>query len=316
MAPLNTLIVRDRDGWYKEIVLERSLMYIGSATENDVVLDAARGGGVQSRHVQLITSKAEGQPYQALNLGDAPLQLSNRGFASRAAVALRDGDILELGEFTLRFRFEAAPAAKSAGPAEARPAKAESRKAERAAPAPAPAPEPVAAQPVQTAPPAPVAAAPVAGPPPTVSPIAPAETPPAVPAAPLPPAGGPDRTSPVIGIELAFAEYALSADVPLEGTVTVRNLGTQPGVQFHLELDGLPTECCTLGPGPILFPNGERDVFVRLTHPRSSGIPAGPRRITVQASAPDAYPGEAASTSQTIEILPFHGHTMKVAARR
>jgi hypothetical protein len=121
-----------------------------------------------------------------------------------------------------------------------------------------------------------------------------------------------ERTTGVIGLRLALPEVTLGPDRPLEATVSVRNQGQEPGVQIKLEVEGLPPDSYEIGPGPILFPNVEKEVALRLYHPRGPGLPAGRQRIRIRATARAAYPGQSATVSREIEILPFYKHTLHV----
>lgn len=116
----------------------------------------------------------------------------------------------------------------------------------------------------------------------------------------------------VIGLTLTLSQTALGPDQPIEGAITVRNQGQQTGVQFDLALEGLPSDCYDVGPGPILFPGAARDVPLRLDHPRRPEPPAGPHAIQIRATAPEAYPGEQRVVSQVIEILPFYDHELSL----
>ncbi len=122
----------------------------------------------------------------------------------------------------------------------------------------------------------------------------------------------PERSSACIGLSLALDDLALCLDRRLEGVAVLQNLGGKQGVQFRLDLAGLPAGSYSIGPAPILYPNGEGKVRVSLSHPRGPALPAGPCRIVVSASAPDAYPGEAASAAQVIEIEPYYSHSLRV----
>jgi hypothetical protein len=117
-----------------------------------------------------------------------------------------------------------------------------------------------------------------------------------------------------IGLTLALEQSKLDPECPLEGTLTVQNLGNMPGVQFKLELEGLEPDWYELGPGPILFPKVEKGVHLRLTHPRGPGIPAGEHEIRIRATAPDAYPGQTATVSKKIDILPYYDHSLRLYA--
>ncbi len=119
-------------------------------------------------------------------------------------------------------------------------------------------------------------------------------------------------TSRSIGLRIALPETRLNPTRPIEGAVIVRNAGEQPGVQFHLTLEGLPADCYELGPAPLLFPNAEKSVVLRLMHPRGPSLPAGEHRFTVFASAPTAYPDERAQVTQRIEVAPLYAHTLEL----
>jgi hypothetical protein len=120
------------------------------------------------------------------------------------------------------------------------------------------------------------------------------------------------QSSASIGLGLLLSPTSLDPQRPLDGTITVRNVGNMPGVQFRLELEGLDEDCYEMGSGPILFPNAEKSVALRLYHPRRSEMPAGSHEIRIRATAPDAYPGETAIVSQEIEILPYYSHVLRL----
>lgn len=126
--------------------------------------------------------------------------------------------------------------------------------------------------------------------------------------------GGPagERASACIGLRLSLSRAVVDPESPLEGIVTVRNLGNEPGVQFRLEVEGLERDYYEIGPGPILFPNVEKGVALRVHHPRGPGILAGNREITIRATAPEAYPGESVTVSQVLQILPFYSHAVRL----
>ena len=122
---------------------------------------------------------------------------------------------------------------------------------------------------------------------------------------------GEDASS-VIGLSLSLSRLVLDPDHAIEGSITLRNLGNQPGAQFKLEAEGLPGDCVSMGPGPVLFPNGQKQVFVRLTHPRGPALPPGPVRLSIRATAPDAYPGACATVAQALQVLPFYQHSVQL----
>ncbi len=115
-----------------------------------------------------------------------------------------------------------------------------------------------------------------------------------------------------IDLAISLSHTLLALDAPIEGTITVRNLGNKPGVQFLLELEGLEPGTYELGPGPILFPNAEKSTFLKIRHPQKSYPPAGKHRFSITAIAPEDYPGETAVVVQTIKILPFYRHKLRL----
>lgn len=119
-------------------------------------------------------------------------------------------------------------------------------------------------------------------------------------------------SSGAIGLRLSLPSGQISADYPLSGSVIVSNQGGKPGVQFRLDVEGFGAESYELGPGPLLFPGAEKAVPLRLTHTRVSRPAAGAHVLTVRATAPDAYPGDFATVSQEIIVLPFYAHTIRL----
>jgi hypothetical protein len=226
------IVVTNQDGWRKEFLLEKNLIYIGSALDNDIVLAMEQGRGVGPRHLQLIAMPGG---YRAVNLGDTSILIGDQEIEPRFAVDVGDGTELRIGEFGITFHFEEVVGTSSTS------------------------------------------------------------------------------SSNAIGLGLALPRtVVLSPDQPVEGAVLVRNLGTESGVQFQLELEGLDEASYEMGPGPILFPNAEKEVFLRLYHPRKPHPPAGAHHIRLRAAAPDAYPGQSAVESRDVEILPYRHHTLRL----
>lgn len=126
------------------------------------------------------------------------------------------------------------------------------------------------------------------------------------------PSAGRDSTSAAIGLTLTLASKTLATDTPLEGSMTVRNLGNKTGVQFKLEAEGLDPDCVEIGPAPLLFPNAEKEVYFRVRHPQAARPPAGEFRLRLRASAPNAYPGESTTASAVINIEPFYSHELRL----
>jgi hypothetical protein len=226
------IVVTNQDGWRKEFLLEKNLIYVGSTPDNDIVLGFEQGRGVAPRHLQLIAMPGG---YRAVNLSDSNIVIGDGQIEPRFAVDVDDGTDLVLGDFDIIFHFDEVVGTSSTSPSNA------------------------------------------------------------------------------IGLRLSLPRtVVLDPEQPVEGTVTVRNLGTESGVQFHLELEGLDEDNYEMGPGPILFPNAEKDVFLRLYHPCKPHPPAGQHFIRIRASAPDAYSGQNAVESREVSILPYYHHTLRL----
>lgn len=115
-----------------------------------------------------------------------------------------------------------------------------------------------------------------------------------------------------IGLRLALPSNQLLVDHPLAGSVIVANQGDKAGVQFLLQVDGLAAESYEIGPGPLLFPGAEKAVPLRLVHTRGPRPAAGVHRLTIHATAPDAYPGDSAAISQDIVVAPHYAHSIRL----
>jgi hypothetical protein len=105
---------------------------------------------------------------------------------------------------------------------------------------------------------------------------------------------------------------ALTLDRPLTGTLNIHHVGNKAAVQFKIELEGLDPDSYEIGPGPVLFPNAEKQVNFRLMHPKRPYPPAGSHQITFHVTAPDAYANERATVSTDIEVAPIYRHKMRV----
>jgi hypothetical protein len=274
MGPSNVLEVTDRDGWRKEFPLQKPLLHVGSDAKNDIVLEARRGGGVAPRHLQLIAIPGSAAGYRAINLSDRDVATGESG--NRLFLPRSAMDIAD-GDCLRLGDFTLVFRLSAAGAAVPMPVA-------RAAPVPTPVgivSEQASTQPV---------------------------------AAREPEAAGVETSSTHIGLKLSLPQVAVEPEQPLEGMITVRNLGNEPGVQFRLEVEGLDPDWYEIGPGPILFPNVEKGVYFRLRHPQGPGLAAGRHQIQIHASAPDAYPGERVSVSREIDIQPYYRHTLALAA--
>lgn len=277
MTPGNRIEIMDRDGWRKEFPLEKPLLHLGSDGRNDIVLDVRRGTGVAPRQLQLV-ALTDGRPgYRAINLGDAEVAVTAQapqvGAGGARTLAPRSVDEIADGDCVQLGDFRLVFHLPGGGD---RPFEAILRQ-ERAPRSPRS--ESTAREPAVTT---------------------------------LPAGPGNSQASASISLRLAFARPVVHPDEDLEGIVTVKNLGQEPGAQFRLRVEGLEPDCYEIGPGPILFPQVEKGIYFRISHPRGPAILAGKREVIVRATAPEAYPGESVAVSQAIEFLPYYRHTLRL----
>ncbi len=235
------LHVTDKEKWCKEFVVEKSIIHIGSAMGNDVVLDPIRGKGVSPRHVQVIAPSDGSRIYRLVNLGTGPITLVSAGGISidpPNVAQVQDEDVIEVGEFSFTLQGSENGLSAPVGP----------------------------------------------------------------------------EGSANIGLRVFVKQAEVAGEYPAEGMIVVRNQGQQTGVQFKLEVVGLEPECYDIGPVPILFPGVQREIPWRIYHSvNKKPLLAGERSFMVRATAPESYPNEMAEVSQTIRVLPFYRHTLRLA---
>ncbi|RPI56409.1 MAG: hypothetical protein EHM56_04525 [Chloroflexi bacterium] len=272
MTPGNRIEIIDRDGWRKDFPLEKPLLHMGSDARNDIVLDERRGAGVALRQLQLI-ALADGRPgYRAINLGETEVPVTSGGPTAAGAGESRTLAPRSVTQVADGDCVQLGEFLLIFHLSGAGDRPAAAAARPERAPR-APRSETVAREP--------------AGP-------------------------GTSQTSASIGLRLAFARPVVHPDEDLEGIITVQNLGQEPGAQFRLRVEGLEPDCYEIGPGPILFPQVEKGVYLRISHPRGPAILAGKREVLIRATAPEAYPGESVAVSQAIEFLPYYHHTLRL----
>lgn len=114
-----------------------------------------------------------------------------------------------------------------------------------------------------------------------------------------------------IGLELSLGSTQLFDRQSIQGVLTVRNLGQQSEVKIELKLEGLEPECYDIAPGPVLAAGAVQNVLFSLHHLGHKPL-AGDWRIVIRATAPKVYPGEVATVSEVIQVLPCYHHRMRL----
>lgn len=266
----NVIEITDKDGWRKEFTVRKTITHIGCDAANDLVLEPLRGAGVLPRHVQLILSNGL---FRLVNIGNVECKAWQLGDSPREMqIGAFSAIDLQNGMQIKLGDFRLRLALEDGTPA----------LNENALPAPQ--------------------ALAIAGMAASANGNGAAH----------PPGEGDPFIigADVIGLKLKLPRAVLTPNQPLTGTVAVRNRGNKTGAQFKLDLIGLPPDMFELGPGPILFPNAEKEVPIKIIHPQGPRPPAGELRVVIRAVAPDAYPGQSASIAQFLNIAPYFNHKM------
>lgn len=239
-----TIEIVDKDGWRREFPIQKPLIYIGSDSRNDIVLDGRRGGGVVGRHLQVITlPEGEAGGFRLVNLGNGTLQVgeAKHNLAPHASLDVQGESPIQLGEFTLTLKESGEVRVSFAGSN-----------------------------------------------------------------------GGGLQGSKSIGARVRLSQPQLHPTHPSRGVLTIRNMGDVMGVQFLIEMEGLPDDCCEIGPGPVLFPGAEKEMPFFLHHPKGNRPVAGTHTVTFRVTAPEAYPGESAAVSQRVQLMPIFNHKLRL----
>lgn len=123
-----------------------------------------------------------------------------------------------------------------------------------------------------------------------------------------------DMSSQVIQLRLEAPIARVELDKPLEGALYIRNGGDRAGVQFLVEVQGIDNRFVQIESGPVLFPDGEKRVAFRISHPHASSPAAGDQPINFVVTAPEGYPGETAVASLVVSIAPYFAHKVRLIA--
>jgi hypothetical protein len=243
----NTIEVIDKDGWRKDFSLnpDKTIILIGSDSNNDVILEAGRGSGISPRHLQLILSATADSQGRLVNLSNTNVMVGEadqRLLAPHSYIDIAKGERVSVGSFSVVFHLGSRLEVE------------EGREGIR-------------------------------------------------------------YGSTAVGLHVSLPQTQLTRHQPLEGVITLRNQGDKAGVQFKLELEGLPVDSYTMEPGPILYAGGEKDVLLHVYPSKRSKLRAGEHHFAIHAAAPEAYPGEGVTSSHVIHALPFYQHSLRLSPR-
>jgi hypothetical protein len=114
-----------------------------------------------------------------------------------------------------------------------------------------------------------------------------------------------------IAANLHFSSQVLRPGAPIEGLLTVKNLGSEKTCQFQVALSGLPSDCYLIDPIPLIYPSAQEEVRVQLFH-KTTYPPAGRTQILLTVTAPVSYPGEVLVIEQEIDIAPVFDLQLEV----
>jgi hypothetical protein len=119
------------------------------------------------------------------------------------------------------------------------------------------------------------------------------------------------RTCKSIEATLNLTDTTLQPHLPLDGILTVKNVGEQDACQFQVSLSGLPEDCFHIDPIPLLYPGAQEDVRVRFFH-QITYPQAGRRDLLITINAPDDYPGEELVIRQSLFVAPVFKQVMEL----
>ncbi len=111
------------------------------------------------------------------------------------------------------------------------------------------------------------------------------------------------RTSQHIAAEMFLQKRELQMDMPINGALKLKNLGTEKGCQFRMHISGIPNECLKSSPLPYLYPGGEGTVGFMITHLQTKPAP-GFHTVSITVNAPEEYFGESLEFNQDIYVMP------------
>ncbi len=126
---------------------------------------------------------------------------------------------------------------------------------------------------------------------------------------------GGEQQSNLLAIRTSLQSTKLSQEEPITGSITVYHRGNEAGVQLKIEVDGIDATNIELDPGPVLFPDTEKEVPFTIYHSGMAYPPAGEHQLHFHVTAPEVYPDERASTTAIIDVEPLYQHTLRMLPR-
>jgi hypothetical protein len=131
----------------------------------------------------------------------------------------------------------------------------------------------------------------------------------------LPQTSGQVLASRSIEASLDFQNPVLGLDKPLEGLLTVKNLESKKACQFQVTLAGLPDDCYSIDPVPLIYPGASEEVRVRLFH-QTTYPEAGEQELVVTVAAPGSHAGETLVIRQNVWVTPVFDQAFEIADDR
>lgn len=111
------------------------------------------------------------------------------------------------------------------------------------------------------------------------------------------------RSSQNMEAKMYIQKRELSVDSPINGVLRLKNIGADRSCQFRMQIRGIPDECLTSAPLPLLYPGGKSTVGFMISHLQTKPSP-GFHTVSIILSAPEDYFGEVLEFRQDIYVNP------------
>lgn len=112
-------------------------------------------------------------------------------------------------------------------------------------------------------------------------------------------------------VSLSLGRRRLTPGGKLGGSIILKNLGEAEHIQFRIELEGLPEDCYQIDSPPLMFPDMETVIPIQIYHRKTRPL-AGEQQLSIRVESPKGYPGEQVVVKQTLHVLPYYEHKVKL----